>query len=165
MKNLFLFISCIFLFSCNPDQKVIKRAGEPDVLQIEGTDARMNGAIKKANETLSLFDAVLDSKDTLITGIALKVRFDTSNGGEHIWLTDVVKKNGHYNGVIGNSPTSTTAVKLGDTVLVPDEDISDWMYVEDGKLRGGYTIRVLRDQMSDQEKKTFDQENGLIIED
>ena len=165
MKNLFLFISCIFLFSCNQDQKVIKRTGEPDVLQIEGTDARMNGAIKKANETLSLFDAVLASKDTSITGIALKVRFDTSNGGEHLWLTDVTKKNGHYNGVIGNSPTATTAVKLGDTVLVPDEDISDWMYVEEGKLRGGYTIRVLRDQMSDEEKKTFDEENGLIIED
>jgi uncharacterized protein YegJ (DUF2314 family) len=38
------------------------------------------------------------------------------------------------------------------------------MYIEENKLRGGYTVRVLRNKMSESEKKQFDNENGMIIE-
>ena len=39
------------------------------------------------------------------------------------------------------------------------------MYIEENKLRGGYTIRALRNKMSQSEKKQFYEENGMIIED
>lgn len=166
MKKIPLLLLCLFILACNNDPKVIKRDGEPDISQVDGDDKKMNKAIDEARKTLSQFDEALNSKDSLIESLAIKARFDTPDGGgEHIWLTDIVKKDGHYSGMIGNLPSSTTVVKLGETVAIPDDRISDWMYVQDGKLKGGYTIRVLRDQMSDAEKKVFDEENGLIIED
>lgn len=34
--------------------------------------------------------------------------------------------------------------------------ISDWMYIEDGYLVGGYTTRVIRDRMTEEERKKHD---------
>jgi uncharacterized protein YegJ (DUF2314 family) len=62
-------------------------------------------------------------------------------------------------------PESTTDVKIGDKIQILNDNISDWMYVDNQKLRGGFTIRVLRKRMTESERKQFDAENGLIIED
>ena len=36
------------------------------------------------------------------------------------------------------------------------DDITDWMYIEDGRLIGGYTTRLLRERMSPEERKQLD---------
>lgn len=42
--------------------------------------------------------------------------------------------------------------------------ISDWMIIEDNKLIGGYTIKNLRNKMTEEERKAFDGSFGVIIE-
>jgi uncharacterized protein YegJ (DUF2314 family) len=37
------------------------------------------------------------------------------------------------------------------------------MYYDEGKIVGGYTIRVIRDELSPEEQDQFDAENGLIF--
>ena len=96
---------------------------------------------------------------------SLKVPFSVPAGNEHIWISDITLKDNKYFGVVGNVPESTTEVKLGDTIQIDKGKISDWMYIHNDTLRGGYTLRVLRKRMSDAERKQFDAENGLIIED
>ena len=155
---------CFFLFACQNDPKVVQRLGEPDIVKIEADDSLMNKAIEKANKTLDQFDSALQSNDTTLVALAIKMRFGTpEGGGEHIWMTDIATKDKQYYGVVGNLPESTKEVKVGDTVLIPKDKISDWMYIKNGNLVGGYTIRVLRDQLSDAEKKAFDEENGFIV--
>jgi uncharacterized protein YegJ (DUF2314 family) len=39
------------------------------------------------------------------------------------------------------------------------------MYLEKGKLYGGYTVRVLRKRMTPAEQKQFDKENNIIFAD
>jgi uncharacterized protein YegJ (DUF2314 family) len=56
-------------------------------------------------------------------------------------------------------------VEAGEEVRVDPEKISDWMYVDNGVLRGGFTLRVLRSRMSPQEREQFDSEIGFGIED
>jgi uncharacterized protein YegJ (DUF2314 family) len=41
-------------------------------------------------------------------------------------------------------------------VKTAKNEISDWMYVENKKLIGGYTIRVLRDNMPPEERREFE---------
>ncbi len=38
------------------------------------------------------------------------------------------------------------------------------MYIENGKLFGGYTIKVLRNRMTEEERKQFDAESGMQID-
>ena len=115
-------------------------------------------------KTLDKFNEALKSGKPDFEYFALKTRFNTPNGGEHIWVSNIILKEGKYFGVIDNLPESTTDVKLGDTIQIKNDNITDWMYIDNQKLRGGYTLRVLRNRMTETERKQFDSDSGLIIE-
>lgn len=165
MKKTLIVLFYLSLLACQSDPKVIKRDGQPDVSLLEADNSKMNNAIKLANKTLGKFDLALLSNDTKLRMLSIKARFATPDGGgEHIWLSDIAIKDNQYHGVIANVPFSTKEVKLGDTVMVTKAQISDWKYIQNGKLIGGYTIRVSRNQLSEADKKVFDQENGYDVE-
>ena len=125
----------------------------------------MNKAIQAAMQTLNVFDTALKSKNSSYYYFALKAKFDVEEGAEHIWLSDIGIQNTQYRGVIDNVPNSILGIKSGDTIKLDKSRITDWMYLEDGRLRGGYTIRVVRKHMTENERKAFDEENGIIVED
>lgn len=158
MKTQILTIILILgLASCNSKHTTkIERKGEPTVYGVQDSDVEMNEAIEKANQTLDNFECALKSNNKDFKYFALKVRFITPQGGEHIWLSSISLKNKKYIGVVDNLPESTTEVKIGDTIQIKTDDISDWIYVDGNKLRGGYTLRVLRNRMTDTERKQFD---------
>ena len=154
------------LAGCNNNQTGrIEREGKPTIYSVTDEDTEMNEAVTTAKQTLDKFNAALSSSNPDFIDFALKMRFDTPKGGEHIWVSHVTLKNNKYYGVIDNFPESTTDVKVGDTIQIVNDNISDWMYVENKKLRGGFTIRVLRNRMTESERDQFDTGNGLIIED
>lgn len=158
-KILSLAIILIITLSCNNIQK-----GKSDIISVESDDSEMNLATEKAKLTIKNFDLALKSNNPNFKYFSVKKPYKTESCDEHIWINDVVLKGDKYLGVIGNTPEYTNEIELGDTVLVKKSEISDWMYVEENKLRGGYTIRALRNKMSESEKKKFDNENGMIIE-
>lgn len=163
-----LAIAIIFLgiLSCSKNQNTkTEREGEPTIYTVPDTDEEMNDAIKIANQTLETFNEALRSENPIVSYFALKTRFDTPDGSEHIWLSIISFKDNKYFGVVDNLPESTTEVNLGDTIQITNDNISDWMYIDNQKLQGGYTIRLLRNRMSEEERKMFDAESGLIIED
>ena len=124
----------------------------------------MNRAMLNAVQTLDTFKEALLSKNKDYKCFALKSRFITSTGSEHIWLRDIILKDKKYVGIVANLPDSIKDVKLGDTISIVKNNISDWMYLDKKILRGGYTIRLLRKRMTDIERKQFDLKSGLIIE-
>ena len=140
-------------------------ANASDIQTLEGSDAEMNKAIESARSSLNKFEEAMRSNDPRYDLFALKVMFpDQVGGSEHIWITDLVLENGQYRGLVGNEPQYTILVEAGQEVTVDPEKISDWMYVEDGKLRGGYTLRVLRGRMSPHERAEFDRSFGITID-
>lgn len=158
-----IIISLLLLcfLSCKNSDKV-ERENQPDIYTIKETDKEMNEAIEKANKTLTDFNSALINPKIEVK--ALKVKFKNETDVEHIWLSDVKFKDGKYSGVLDNEPEYIKDHKIGDLINVDNKDISDWMYIENGKLFGGYTIKVLRNQMSDNEKEQFDAESGMQID-
>lgn len=166
MRQLAILFFLFGLISCNNKQATkTEREGEPTVYSVNDNDSEMNETIRTANLTLDKFKAALKSSNPSYKYFALKTRFKTPNGGEHIWVSNITITNNKYFGVVDNLPKVAVDVKLGDTIQITNDNISDWMYVDNQKLRGGYTIRLLRKRMSESERKQFDEENGLIIED
>lgn len=167
MKHyLLIVIISIVLVSCTNNKTTkIEREGEPEIYGFAENDEEMNQAIKMAKETLDKFNEALKSSNPAFEYFALKTKFNTSNGSEHIWVSSITLKDNKYFGVVDNLPEFTTDVNLGDTIEIKEEDISDWMYIENQKLQGGYTIKVLRNSMTEEERKQFDEEYGLLIED
>lgn len=165
-QNLLTLVILFGLVSCNNNQtNKTERNGEPTIYHVTNIDAEMNDAIKTANQTLDKFNEALKSGNPNFGYFALKTRFNSSNGGEHIWVSSITLKDNKYFGIVDNLPASTTDVKLDDTIEIKNANISDWMYIDNQKLRGGYTVRLLRSRMTEQERKQFDEGNGIIIED
>ena len=54
------------------------------------------------------------------------------------------------------APYMLKRVKEGDAWTCRVDEISDWMYLKNGRLVGGESIRVLRNKMSASERAKFD---------
>ena len=142
-----------------------EREGEPNIYGTPSDDQEMNKAIVKAKGTLDQFDKAFQNNIFDTSTFALKVQFPTETGAEHIWATSIKIENGNYYGIVDNLPNTATQVKLGERIKLNKEDITDWMYADNGLLRGGYTIRLIRRRMSAEEKKQFDASFPFKIED
>jgi len=164
----FYLLSFIILLGCNGCNNTqtlkIERKGEPPIYSVQNDDAEMNHAIMSAIQTLDSFKVALLSKNKDYKYFALKSRFITPNGSEHIWLKNIILKDKKYVGIVANLPESISDVKLGDTISILKNNITDWMYLDNKKLRGGFTIRLLRKRMTEPDKKQFDAHSGFSIE-
>lgn len=137
-----------------------------DIYSVTSEDPSMNSAIDKAKSTVDEFDQALKTNNIRYTDFAVKKRYKTSDGGgEHMWIAGIVLKDGYYKGFINNDAEKTTAVKYGDTVIVQKNEITDWMYLDGNVLKGGYTIRAIRNQLSKDERIEMDKSLGFKIED
>lgn len=167
MNKILLTALCIpFFISCNsPAKTADKISDESNVRRVFSDDEEMNNAINKAKQTFTQFDTAFKNGHFDPGSFYLKVRFDVPSGGEHIWADSIYIQNGTYYGVLDEDAVDTDEVKAGDKVKITKENLSDWMYADDGLLVGGYTIRVLRNRMSPQEMASFDSSYFLKIKD
>jgi uncharacterized protein YegJ (DUF2314 family) len=127
-------------------------------------DPRMNAAIDKARANVQNFIASLKSPKRGQSGFAIKVPFSDGANTEHFWLTPVTFDGASFTGTVDNEPELVNNVKMGQTVTVTPDKISDWMYVENHKLVGGETLRVLRDAMPADERADFDKSVPFTID-
>src|SRR4030095_11972052 len=113
------------------------------VIDVTSGNPEMNAAIAKGRATLPTFWASYDAPKPSETGHSLKVRFpNPRNNGEHIWMADVKKTaDGGYSGRFANAPRDLPGKKAGEVALFKEADISDWMFMRNGKIVGGETIR------------------------
>ena len=81
-----------------------------------------------------------------------------------MWLNQLYFKSEQLFGVLDSDPVSVFTVKAGDSLEIQRDKVSDWMYIKNGKLVGGYTIKVLYNKMSKKEREQFKNEVGFDIE-
>ena len=79
---------------------------------------------------------------------------------EHFWLTPVEPKGGRIFGVINNDPETVKTVKLGQRIEVPEPDITDWLYIREGRMIGNYTLRAMFKTMPPAEAEAFGKKLG-----
>lgn len=162
---LFVAISSAALMACQ-SPSVKDKIENDDVIGFRSDDEAMNAAIAKAKNSLDIFVQAFQKPQEGYESFALKLAYHTPDQSlEHIWIGNLIYLNNQFTGVVHNSPVSTKEVALGDTVLIDKQKISDWMYLDKGVLRGGYTIRAMRDQLSESEKEEFNKTIDFRIED
>ena len=167
MRKSYFLILFLFLFSAcqNKVLNETQHQDEPGLYSTPSEDHEMNSAIEKAKISFYIFEKAFKSKQYDSSTFTVKMRFPTSKGGEHLWLTNIEAVDSDYLGIVNNQPEATSAVKLGDKIKINKNQLSDWMYSEQGNLKGGYTIKVIRSRMSAEERKQFDSTFPYKIED
>jgi len=140
------------------------RRGQADVIIVDDDHEPINRAIQQARATVNQFISALNSPTPAQKSFSVKMLVTDGTHGEHIWVAPVRHEQGKFVGQINNTPDRVRGVKIGDEISTPQSEISDWMYVDGNRLMGGFTIRVLRDGLSDAEKRQFDRSMPFRIE-
>jgi uncharacterized protein YegJ (DUF2314 family) len=173
MKIINLLPLLIIFLSCSSNQSNKTTSSEKlgldsiaDIYSVTAKDTSMNSAISRAKKTINEFDQALKSKNSSYSDFAIKKRYKTSDGGgEHMWIAGIIFVNGNYKGFVNNDAEKTTEVKYGDTVIVRKDEITDWMYLDKNILKGGYTIREVRNRMNKEDRVKMDKNLEFKIED
>ena len=149
MIHKLLLLICLLTFACTPVPTAIPASTHSE------TDAELDTAIAQARDSLSTFTETIATPHADRTFVAVKVRFTPPDGiPQDIWVDEVTYSNGVFRGNMGDDIPSLK-LEMGEKITVEEKDIVDWMIVQDGKLIGGYTIRLAVQRMSPEEREQF----------
>ena len=133
----------------------VNRQGADPIVGVTDTDEDMNSAINSARASLAqFFENYSDPKPTQ-QSFLLKVRFEIKGDVEHIWLADLSVSKLEMSGTVANEPRMR-ALKFMEQVNFTAAQITDWMYLEDGFLVGGFTTKAIRSKLPADERAEFD---------
>ena len=132
----------------------------------EGEDPRMQEAFSKAQQSFGFFwrelsweyRRIVPGLDLAVVKVPFRVRNSSPDAPpvEHMWINDIHFDGVTINGSLLNEPQWLPDLRPGDNVSVLLSDISDWMYVCQGKVYGGFTIQAMRAAMGSSERKAHD---------
>jgi uncharacterized protein YegJ (DUF2314 family) len=109
----------------------------------------MDAAIAQAKNEVDNFIGIMQQGNG--TDFSVKAPIEDNGTVEHFWLTNLVYRDGVFEGTIGNEPGMVGNVTIGQKWTINKHEISDWMFMRDGKMHGNYTLRPLLKTMSKDE--------------
>ncbi len=155
-----VIVAVIFWKSVRTNQAERNRLAN---LPPEETESAMIDAVKKAKASLGDFIAVLQHPGPNVSYFAIRVKLEDGGMAEYVWLNFVGYDGKEFTGDIANDPGVIRKYSFGQTIVVPPDRVADWMYIDDGYLVGGYTLRVLRSRLPANEQQSFDQRGGFRV--
>lgn len=172
MRSILLLLCLPFCtaFAGDPEPEQPSRIDESNatpVWNVNTKDPEMNKAFKFARLNFRYFwREVSWDRRRIIPGLErafVKAPFSDEKDGfvEHMWITDVQFDGKIISGVLASKPIRLKSIKLDDKVSIPLDKISDWLYVIDGRVFGGYSVHAIRASMTDAELKKHDGMWGL----
>lgn len=129
------------------------------VIDVPSSDQEMNAAIAKARSTLDVFWKSLEKPGPGEEEFALKVRIAVggtgSDSGEHIWMNGIERlADGRIAGRLANQPQRFKG-RIGERRVFSADDISDWMFIRNGKFVGMETMRPMLKRMPKEQADGF----------
>ena len=164
MNQRFILFICLFVIACSPVPTGLSTQVSATPLN---SDAEMYAAFQQARETLDSFIQKIETPQANRTLVAVKVHFAfPDSSSQDIWVDQITYEgqNGSFHGVMGDD-IPTLKLSVDDKITIDRQDIIDWMIVEDGKLIGGYTIRLAYERMTPAQKERFLETVNYSVED
>jgi uncharacterized protein YegJ (DUF2314 family) len=121
-------------------QTTLEKASRDEVFNIPQGDPDMAAATRKARASLPEFFKLAASPKPSMKNFQVKVGVRHSTGHEFFWIRPFERKGNGFSGQIANTPRVIQHLKAGDTITFRENEIVDWTYFEDGKMRGHYTM-------------------------
>ena len=130
------------------------RKVKENVVAYHTADQAMNAAKNKARQTLP---RVAKMWDNGVSG-TYTVKFPLTQNGEteHIWLQVDGFSGDRIDGRLANEPVNGTKYKMGQRMQVARADVEDWMVNQGDAIYGGYSARVMMDQMPEDQRAQYE---------
>ena len=144
-------------------REAIRHRKNPECFRIGNDDLEVRDAVSAARKSVGTFIAALQHPSANQRDFEVKKPFVQGAAVEHIWLSGVTFSGNRFHGRVDNRPVKIKGLKMGELVSVNPSEISDWAYVDNGNLVGGYTIRLLHKELSPERRKEFENESRFHI--
>ena len=132
--------------------KALRKSSNAAVVGAAGDDPEMLAATAEARRTWPEFVKAFAQKPVSSESFSAKFPFDAPDQKEFMWVEVLSIQGDTVVGRLGNDPVWVKDLKLGDEVTMKVSQLSDWMYLKDGEIVGGYTVKVLMDKQTREEK-------------
>lgn len=126
---------------------------------VPSDDPDMQQAFLEARRTIEQFIQHLRAPTPTEEYFAVKVRLSGNGQSEYLWMNDIAYDGINFAGKLdGESDLLPLNYQPADKYRARLDAIYDWMIVDNGKLVGGYTIRVARLKMTLENRERFDKQ-------
>ena len=162
-----LFCTNLF-FACQKPPAIPIFAQLALTAQVEQGDITLLRIAQEARSTLHIFFRYLSrpeqGMDSFCIKYPLPAEDDSGIAMEQVWLTGIHFRNGEYYGLLASAPLFISSMKKGDTVLFDVEEVTDWMYVHNGKIIGGRSILYLLERTPESQYSAYHRELLAMFE-
>jgi uncharacterized protein YegJ (DUF2314 family) len=124
----------------------------------------MREAMRRARATLKEFLALAEAPRRGTDTFAVKVAIREGRETEYFWIGDFANKDGRFSGRIDNTPRLVKRVREGETITFAEAEIVDWLYRENGRLKGNYTACALLKQEKKRDAEVIKRRLGLTCD-
>ncbi len=151
--------------------KFAKKQNEPLFMAISNSDAGFQSAYERASASLPRFIEHIQSG--IKASCSAKLRFRDPDASKRLgedrfvflWLADVHYHTAEhvFSGAFFEVPPELQKWhQVGQRLAFEGKDIFDWMFLTaDGRLFGGYTLRVARSKLPEKERADYDRYIGV----
>ena len=114
-----------------------------ETVPVKSDDPEMIEAINTARASLGEFISAFLNPAPSQKSFLLKIEFDHEGQVEHIWMADLDLASSPPTGVIANEP-ALPGYRFMERRPFALSDVTDWMFIEDEALIGGFTTKLLQ---------------------
>jgi len=144
-----------------------------NVKQIPTGDPEMAAAAAKARTGLDDFLTRLESPPPGTEGYSVKIGMKDDGdgvimsgdanleGGEYFWIGDIVRDGDKYRGTLSNEPQFVRNLQKGQPITFARQNIFDWMYFDNGRMKGNATSCPLLMRSAPEELAFYRDNYGL----
>jgi uncharacterized protein YegJ (DUF2314 family) len=154
-----------FFFGSYNAGTLVERARRDEITSVPKDDPDMAAAFRKARDSLPEFLALARAPRPTITHVAVKIGIPAGDDSkEFFWLSPFEPRGGKYVGRINNKPRSAKTVKFGQIIEFSEDEIVDWLYTEDGNMRGNFTACALLKREPPDQAEALRKDVGLTCD-
>lgn len=142
-------------------QTVLEKAARDETATVADIDPNMAAAMRRAQSTLADFLKIAAAPSPGMQSFSLKVAVREGERVEYFWIAPFANNGSQFSGEINNTPRVVHSVKMGQTITFAQSDIVDWLYIENGTMKGNYTACALLKSAPKSEVAEFKKVFGL----
>jgi len=135
-------VVCVIILLSSCDKSARDFSPSPAV-EVEQSDSELEKIADNARRALPTFFRNLARPEAGANNFYVKYPLAGDGAVEQVWLGDIRVKDGVYYGRLANTPSLPGDRKKDKLIIFYPDKITDWMYIQDGKIIGGRSIKYL----------------------
>lgn len=144
------------LTGCQPSLVDGSNQGGSLAVAIPTEDGAIEAATREARDSLDRFIRTLSHPGPGQAEFSVKFPVHAGEATHYLWLLQIAFDGSNFSGILGPDADGLKGHFPGERITTASKEITDWMFVDNGKLAGGFSLRAIRERLSGEARTQFE---------